>query len=498
MITVHDVSKHFGGVQALRGVTLEFKAGEIHGLVGENGAGKSTLMKILAGVYAPDAGQLLMDGKPLHLQNPKHAYDIGIRIVYQELSLVPALTVAENLYLHRFSAGNLQAVRRKSLIGEAQALLEEWGVGVSPSIRVEQLAMGKRQLVEIIREVSKKGRLLILDEPTSSLTSREIDQLFRVLRRLIERNMSIIFISHRLNEVLAISDTLSVLRNGRWVATRPARELQPEDIVNFMVGHEIKDLFPKVPVPLGETLLSLRGLSGNGFQDISFNLRRGEILGIGGLIGAGRSELLRGLFGVNPIRAGKAELEGNPLLIRGAQKAIQQGLALLSESRTEEGIFPELSVAKNLIMMKLEEVFRRGWLSFSLMQKKVGDLVKSLNVATYNPYQQQVIQLSGGNQQKVALGRLLGAHPRILLLDEPTRGVDVGTKAELHRIMGNFVAQGNGILMVSSDLPELTGMCDRIIVLHQGRMTGHFDRNEFNEEAILQCAMGLSHRLPKI
>ncbi len=497
MITVQNVSKNFGGVQALKGVTLEFKPGEIHGLVGENGAGKSTLMKILAGVYAPDSGQLLMDGKPLHLQNPKHAYDSGIRIVYQELSLVPALTVAENLYLHRFSAGNLKPVKRTALFGEARTLLEEWGVGVSPCDRVEQLPMGKRQLVEIIREVSKQGRLLILDEPTSSLTSREIDQLFAVLRKLIERNMSVIFISHRLNEVLAVSGTLSVLRNGRWVATRSASELHPEEIVTFMVGHEIKDLFPKVPVALGETLLCLRRFSGKGFQDISFDLRRGEILGIGGLIGAGRSELLRGLFGVNPVLSGQAELEGRPLLVDGPQTAIRQGLALLSESRTEEGIFPELSVAKNLIMMKLEEVLRKGWLSFSLIQNKVGSLIKTLNVATYNPYHQQVIQLSGGNQQKVALGRLLGAQPRILLLDEPTRGVDVGTKAELHRIMGNFVAQGNGIVMVSSDLPELTGMCDRIIVLHQGRMTGHFSRDEFNEEAILQCAMGLSQKLPK-
>jgi ribose transport system ATP-binding protein len=491
VIEAKDISKHFGGVHALKRVSLEFPSGMIHGLVGENGAGKSTLMKILAGVYPPDEGAIFINDQVIQPRDPKHARDLGIRIVYQELSLVPSLTVAENLYLHRFSKGHLGRVNRKTLANEARRLLEEWDLEVAPTDRIEQLPMGKRQLIEIAREVAREGRVLILDEPTSSLTNREIEFLFTSLQRLKQIEMSIIFISHRLDEVLRIADAVSVLRNGEMVETVPRQELTPNRIVSLIVGREIKDLYPKANVAIGDPILRLEDLSGKGFTGISLELHRGEILGVAGLIGAGRSELLRSLFGLNPVRAGKVLLDGNPIRMASPPQAIRHGFAMLSESRRDEGIFPELSVGKNLIMMNLARLSTAGWIRRQRVTRAIQDLISRLSIATFNPHRQALSQLSGGNQQKVVLGRLLGADPRILLLDEPTRGVDVGTKAEIHRIMGNFVAQGRGIFMVSSDIPELVGMCDRIIVLHQGSQVGHFWRNQFNEEAILQCAMGL-------
>ncbi len=494
MIAVKDVSKHFGGVHALKGVSLEFAGGMIHGLVGENGAGKSTLMKLLAGVYAPDGGTIELNGQPVQIRDPKHARDIGIRIIYQELSLVPTLSVAENLFLHRFSSGGLAPVGRKALYLEAAGLLREWDLEVAPTDLIERLSMGKRQLIEIAREVAREGKVLILDEPTSSLTNREIEGLFRALQRLRQKGVAVIFISHRLDEVMRIADAVSVLRNGETVGTLPRAELTADRMVALIVGHEIADLYPKTQVPIGETLLSVDGLSGKGFRGVSFELRRGEILGVAGLNGAGRSELLRSIFGLNPATAGRMVLDGRPIAASGPPEAIRHGFAMLSESRKDEGIFPELTVGRNLILMDLRRLATAGWLRTQRIAEAIRDLCRRLSIVSYNPNRQKLSQLSGGNQQKVVLGRLLGADPRILLLDEPTRGVDVGTKAEIHRIMGAFVAQGRGILMVSSDIPELTGMCDRIIVLHQGGAVGHFERKHFNQEAILQCAMGLDPR----
>jgi ABC-type sugar transport system ATPase subunit len=492
VISLRSVSKGFGGVRALADVDLEIRPGEVHGLVGENGAGKSTLMKILAGVYPPSAGEILLDGRAVHLRDPRHAYELGIRIVYQELSLVPTLTVAENLYLHRFGRGRLRLVDRRALAREATALLAEWGLDIDATQRIEQLPMGKRQLVEIAREVAKQGRVLILDEPTSSLTNPEIDYLFGVLGRLTQRGMSVVFISHRTGEVLRIANRVTVLRNGRRVDTRDAATLSPRDMVSLIAGREIRELFPKQDVALGEPILAVRGLSAPGVSDISFDLRRGEILGVAGLIGAGRSELLRALFGMNRITAGAIELFGSRVMPRNAPDALALGIVMLSESRSEEGVFPELSVETNLVLMALDAVAPRGWLSRPRIRSTATDLVERLAVVTHHAATQRLSELSGGNQQKVVLGRLLGARPRILLLDEPTRGVDVGTKAEIHRIIGDFVAAGHGVIVVSSDIPELQGTADRIIVLYQGRVAGRFDRADFNEEDILQCAMGFS------
>jgi ABC-type sugar transport system ATPase subunit len=493
VIHCKDISKRFGGVKALENVDVHFRAREIHGLVGENGAGKSTLMKILAGVHQPDQGELLLEGKPIVCRNPKHARDQGIRIVYQELSLVPDLTVAENLYLHRFSAGGLATVKRRDLAREAKKLLGEWGLDIAPDARVESLPMGKRQLVEIAREVAKEGKVLILDEPTSSLTNPEIEHLFEVLARLKSLQMAIVFISHRLNEVMRVSDSITVLRNGRKVASNPVKGMTPEEVVTLIVGRDIKELYPKAQAGIGERILSVRDLCAPGFRDISFDLHRGEILGLAGLVGSGRSEVMRCLFGVNPRASGTVEYLGKPIQIRNPGQAIVNGLVMLPESRGDEGIFPQLTVAKNLIMMSLDQVTSAGWLKRNAIRNKVSHLVQELSVVTYDAHAQEVSQLSGGNQQKVVLGRLMGAGPTILLLDEPTRGVDVGTKAEIHRIMGKFVSRGNAVIMVSSEIHELISACDRLVVLCEGRQVCSMDRPDFDEKEILQCAMGLSN-----
>lgn len=472
-------------------VDFELRSGEIHGLVGENGAGKSTLMKILAGVFPPDSGSLELGGKPVYVQDPKHAYDLGIRIVHQELSLVPTLTVAENLFLHEFSRHYLGWLKRKKLFSRAEKLLREWDLGVSPAARIEHLPVGKRQLVEIVRELYRQGRILILDEPTSSLTSREIDRLFRVLRGLKERGVSIIFISHRLDEIFEISDTVTVLRNGRRVATVPVHDLEVVQVITLMLGREVQSLFPKRDWPAGEVLLSVRALRGKGFSNISFDLCEGEILGIAGLMGAGRSELLRSLFGLNPVYSGSIGMNGKPAKIKQPRDATSLGLALLSESRIDEGIFPDLSVGRNVILMKLKEVTTGGWLRSRRIRDEVHRLLDRLSVASYDPLRQSLKQLSGGNQQKVLLGRLIGANPRILLLDEPTRGVDVGTKVEIHQIMSDLAREGKAIIMVSSDVSELIGLCDRILVLREGRMAGEFARAAATEEAIVRCSMGV-------
>jgi ABC-type sugar transport system ATPase subunit len=356
--------------------------------------------------------------------------------------------------------------------------------------------VGKRQLVEIAREVAKQGRVLILDEPTSSLTNPEIEYLFGVLGRLTARGMSVVFISHRTREVLRVADRVTVLRNGRRIDTRDARALSPGDMVALIVGREIRDLFPKQDLPLGEPILAVRGLSAPGIVDVSFELRRGEILGVAGLIGAGRSELLRAVFGMNRRTAGEIELFGRRVEPRSPSDALALGFALLSESRGDEGVFPELSVQTNLVLMALDRVATRGWLSWPRIRATASELVDRLSVVTHRAATQRLSELSGGNQQKVVLGRLLGARPRILLLDEPTRGVDVGTKAEIHRIIGDFVAQGNAVVVVSSNIPELQGTCDRVVVLYQGRVAGRFDRADFNEEEILRCAMGFSTTPP--
>jgi len=492
MLEVKNIAKHFGGVQALKGVSITFNDGEIHGVVGENGAGKSTLMKIISGVYPPDGGSILLDGQTVHFPTPIDSYNAGIRIVYQELSLIRSLSIAKNMFIHRFrGASAFKFVDEKSVNIDAERMLKDWGINIDPTTLVSQLSMGERQLVEIARELSTGGKVIILDEPTSSLTFKEIDHLFQVVRLLRDRGYIVIFISHRLNEVSELVGRITVLRDGEVMASTETKNLGAEQICRLIAGKDMSELFPKTEAKIGEAALEVNNLSGEGFRDISFKVHWGEILGVAGLVGAGRSELVRSLYGMNDIFHGEVHLDGEKVRLTRPEQAIDKKVGLLTEDRAGEGTFPELSVAKNLVVLKMKEVIQKVFLSEAKINQKAGDLVKKLSIVTYNPRVQLVSELSGGNQQKTVLGRLIGAKPKLLLLDEPTRGVDVNSKTEIHRIMGQFVKEGGAIVMVSSELDELVGVSDRILVLHEGSFMGVFERKDFDKEQILRRMMNV-------
>ena len=492
MLEVKNIAKHFGGVRALKGVSITFNDGEIHGVVGENGAGKSTLMKIISGVYPPDGGSILLDGQTVHFPTPIDSYNAGIRIVYQELSLIRSLSIAKNMFIHRFrGASAFRFVDEKSVNVDAERMLKDWGIHIDPTTLVSQLSMGERQLVEIARELSTGGKVIILDEPTSSLTFKEIDHLFQVVRLLRDRGYIVIFISHRLNEVSELVDRITVLRDGEVMASTETKNLNAEQICRLIAGKDMSELFPKTEAKIGEVALEVNNLSGEGFSDISFKVHWGEILGVAGLVGAGRSELVRALYGMNDVFHGEVHLDGEKVRIVRPEQAIDKKIGLLTEDRAGEGTFPELSVAKNLVVLKMKEVIQKIFLSEAKINQKSGDLVKKLSIVTYNPGVQLVSELSGGNQQKTVLGRLIGAKPKLLLLDEPTRGVDVNSKTEIHRIMGQFVKEGGAIVMVSSELDELVGVADRILVLHEGQFMGVFERKDFDKEQILRRMMNV-------
>lgn len=492
MLEVSNISKSFKGVQALKNVSITFLDGEIHGVVGENGAGKSTLMKIISGIYPPDSGTIKINGVTVSFANPIEAYNAGIRIVHQELSLIRSLTIAENIFIHKFRNGKaFKFIDRKKLELDAKNTLAEWGIDLDPSTMVGQVPMGLRQIVEIARELSTSGKIIILDEPTSSLTDKEIERLFKVIKLLRNKGYIIIFISHRLNEVIELADRITVLRDGEVITTDKTSNFSSDQICKLIAGKEINELFPKTNTNIGDIALEIKNLSGKGFNNISFTVRWGEILGIAGLMGAGRSELIRAIFGINEVYSGQIYLKGQQIKIKCPAEAIRRGIVLLSENRSEEGIFPDLSVAKNLVIIKLKEVFTNYLLNLAKLNKKTNYLVEKLGIVTHNPYTQVVSQLSGGNQQKVLFGRLLGSSPRILLLDEPTRGVDVVSKTEIHKIMGEFVKEGGAIVMVSSEINELIGICDRVVVLHEGEYMGTFAREQFEKEALLRCMMGV-------
>ena len=490
MLEVKHIYKSFKGVHAVKDVSICFRDGEIHGLLGGNGAGKSTLMKIISGVYAPDSGRIMLDGNPVSFASPADAYNAGIRIVHQELSLIPSLTIAENIYIHEFrNARFFTAVDRKGLVKRAQKTLEEWHVNANASRKVQEVSMGIRQLVEITRELSTGGKIIILDEPTSSLTYREIDRLFEVMTHLKQKNFIIIFISHRLKEVTDIVDHITVLRDGELAGSEEKKELSPVQMVNMIAGKEIQNLFPKTDSTIRDVALHVSDLSGVGFNTISFDLHWGEILGVAGLIGAGRSELIRALYGMNKKHSGKILLNGKEMDVKNPRAAMDNHIGFLSESRGVEGIFPNMSVVMNLLIQKVKDIITNFFLNKKNIKTISRKLIADLKIVTNKPDVQKISELSGGNQQKVIFGRLFNLNPRILLLDEPTRGVDIANKNEIHRLIGGFVKGGGAVIMVSSESDELLGVCDRIIVLHEGMHVGTFERNSFNREELLLCMM---------
>ncbi|MGE0791969.1 MAG: sugar ABC transporter ATP-binding protein [Sandaracinaceae bacterium] len=486
LLSMRGVTKRFGAVQALRGIDLEVRAGEVHALVGENGAGKSTLMKVLSGAVSPDAGSMELEGRPYVPRGPRDALSRGVAMVYQELNLAPHLTVEQNLLLGR-EASRLGWLTAKDNRARVSAALTKIGhPELDPDRRVATLSVGEKQLVEIARAVLENARIVVLDEPTSSLSSREAETLYALIDRLARDGVAVVFISHFLEEVKRVAHRYTVLRDGASIETGELEEVSIERLIEAMVGRALDEVYPRVPHERGDVVLTLEGLAGQRApRAASLTLHRGEILGIAGLVGAGRTELLRALFGLDRVADGRVTIAGTTDGGRDARARIGQGLGMLSEDRKDEGLSLSRSIVENLTLSRIPSKW--GWLDAGGMAKVGARWIRELNVKAAGA-EIPVANLSGGNQQKVALGRLLHQDADVLLLDEPTRGVDVGSKAEIYRLIGALAAKGKAILVVSSYLPELMGICDRIAVMHRGRLGAARPVGEWTEARILDEA----------
>lgn len=489
-VEVRGVSKAFPGVRALDGVSLRIRGGTVHAIVGENGAGKSTLIKILTGVYRPDGGEILVDGRPVVIDSPAAARRLGLAAIYQELTLVPEMTVAENIALGRFPA-RLGVVDRRRLEARAREALALLGEPIDPHVPVRRLSVARQQMVAVAKALAAEARILIMDEPTAALPQREIARLFRVIRRLRDQGVTFIYISHRLEEIFEIADHVTVLRDGRVVGDLPVAEADGDRIVALMIGRQLHEFFPRERHTPGEEVLRVEGLSAPPrVVDVSFTLRRGEILGLAGMVGSGRTELVRALFGADPVAGGRVLLEGRPVRFRSPRQAIAQGVGLLPEERKGQGLVLALSLRDNISLAVLDRLARLGVIQAARQTRLVADLVRRLDIRTPG-LEQPVMYLSGGNQQKTVLARWLARRCRVLIFDEPTRGIDVGAKAEIYRLMSAICREGGAIIMVSSDLPELLSMSDRILVMRQGRVVGELQREEASEERVLNLALGV-------
>ena len=489
LLQIADLSKSFPGVQALDRVSLTVRAGEIHALVGENGAGKSTLMKVLAGIHAKDSGTLLLDGNSIDPRNPAEALRLGISCVHQEISLAPNLTVAENIYVGR-EPTRFDFIRWRELRRCASELLRPLGVRLDPGARVGSLSVSMRQIVEIARALSHQPKILMLDEPTSSLETNEVARLSSLLRDLARQGMGILYVTHRLKEVFDMADSVTVFRDGKWVATKPVNQTSVDEVVQLMVGRELNQLYPPKSSGRGRELLRVEGLTLDGrFQNVSFTLAQGEILGWAGLVGAGRSEVAQALFGRLVADSGKVWLAGKETVIHSPPDAVRQGIAYLPEDRKASGLFRQMSVKDNLFSASLEKHSRGGFVSQKRVERAAAAWVRDLDVRTPS-LDRQMSLLSGGNQQKVLIARWLDVKPLVLIADEPTRGIDVGAKAEIHSLLRRLCQQGVGVMVISSELPEILGLCDRIIVLCEGRVAGEVAGEEATEERIMRLATG--------
>ncbi len=488
LLEVRRVSKSFPGVAALEDVTLRLRHGTVHAILGENGAGKSTLMRIVAGVCSPDAGELLLEGRALRLGSPRQALEAGIAMIHQELNLLPAMTVAENIWIGREPVNALGWVRHRELHGRTRALLARLGVDLDPQAPLHTLPLAARQMVEIARALSYDSRVLIMDEPTSALGERDAERLFAVIRDLRARGVGVFYVTHRIEELFALADEISVLRDGRHVGTACPRDLTRSDVIRMMVGRELAAP-PAAPAPVGPVALSAHDLSlEGGFYDVSFDLHAGEVLGVAGLVGSGRSKLAEALFGLVRPSAGEIRIGGSAVRIDSPTAAISRGVGFVTEDRKESGCFQGLSVLENLEISALARDFvRLGFVHAGAARRACAAMASALRIKAPD-LRERIETLSGGNQQKVLLGRWLLLAPKILLLDEPTRGVDVGAKAEIHQLIARLVAEGTAVLMISSEMPEILAMSHRIMVMHEGRVAGILGRDVATAVGIMDLA----------
>jgi ribose transport system ATP-binding protein len=490
LLEVRRLSKSFPGVRALKGVSLSLARGEVLAVIGENGAGKSTLMKILAGVQRADSGEVLLDGRPVEIGSVHDALAHGIALIHQELNLADNLDVAANIFLGREKLrGGL--IDTKWLRREARQYLEAVGLEVDPATLVSTQTIGHQQLVEIAKALSVNARVLIMDEPTSSLSSHEAENLFKVIHDLRTRGVSIIYISHRLGEVRQLADRVTVLRDGENAGELARAEIEHARMVKLMVGRDLSQFYPHEPHAAGDLVLEVSGLRtpAHARESLSFRLRAGEIVGLAGLVGAGRTELLTTLFGVTPAVGGTLRVAGREVAPQSPREAIAAGLALVPEDRKKQGVILEMAVRANVSLATLRRDQRYGWLNRRRDAEISAEMIRSLQIKT--PHDRQIVQfLSGGNQQKVVLGKWLALRPRVLLLDEPTRGIDVGAKQEIYRLMEELARQGVAIFFVSSEMEEILGMSDRVLVMHEGGLAGELTRSELSEEAVMHLATG--------
>jgi ribose transport system ATP-binding protein len=491
LVRIRDLSKAFAGVQALAGVHFELRAGEVHALVGENGAGKSTLMKVLAGVYQRDSGEILYDGSPVEIPSPRAAQGLGIQIIHQELNLMNHLTAAQNIFIGREPRSRFGLfLDEKRLNNQAAAIFERMHLALDPRTPVGELTVARQQIVEIAKALSFDSRVLIMDEPTAALNNAEIAELFRIIRKLKAQGVGIVYISHKMDELKQISDRVTVMRDGQHIATVPTSETPMETIIAMMVGRQLSTSHEVPPdTSSNPTIMEVRGLTrGTAIKDVSFNLRRGEILGLAGLMGAGRTEVARAIFGADPIDAGEVRIHGRPARIRSPQDAVAHGIGYLSEDRKQFGLATGLDVETNIVLASLPRFLKaRFWLDEARIAATAREYVQRLAIRTPS-IEQQVRLLSGGNQQKLVIAKWLLRDCDILFFDEPTRGIDVGAKSEIYKLLHALAAAGKAIVMISSELPEILRMSHRILVMCEGRLTGEIAAREATQEKIMQLA----------
>lgn len=483
ILTLKNITKEFPGVKALDDVTINIERGTIHGLVGENGAGKSTLIKVLAGIYQPNKGEIILDGKPCRFNGPIEARRAGISVVHQEIKLAEPLSVAENMFL-----GNVQLknglVDWKGMRRRAREIVEDLGMDIDINAQVSSLTVAKKQIVEIMHAINNNSRILIMDEPSAVLTDRELEVMFRIVKQLRDEGITIIYISHRLDEIFGLCSNVSVLRDGCHIDTIPVASVDRQGLINMMVGREMGQEYPKEVGNVGGTILEVKNLSRGILQDISFEVKSGEVFGISGLVGAGRTELARAILGIDKPESGEVYVRGKKVHYRTFADAIRDGLGLIPEDRKLQGLVQIMSVKRNTTLVNMKRVLRAGVISSSLEEKLSKEYADKLHVVTPS-METEVQYLSGGNQQKVVIAKWLFQNSEILFLDEPTRGIDVGAKAEIYRLINRMAKEGKTIIMISSEMPELLGMCDRIMVMHEGHKMGELNAAEATQEKIM-------------
>ena len=487
-LELRDVSKAFGPVVALSSGGIRVEPGSIHALVGENGAGKSTLVKIVAGVHRRDSGEFLLEGVPCDFGSTAESKEAGIAVIYQEPTLFPDLSVTENIFMGRQPLGTGHRIDRAAMYAEAASLFDRLGVRIDPRRPALGLSIADQQIIEIAKAISVDARVLIMDEPTAALSGVEVDRLFAVARSLRDEGRALVFISHRFDEVFSLCDTVTVMRDGAYIATKPITDTGVDEMVGLMVGREVSDLFPKTPAAVGAPVLEVQGLNRAGvFHDVSFEVRAGEIVGLAGLVGAGRSEIVRAVFGIDRYESGSVRLAGEPVAKGNPRAAIKAGMAFIPEDRRKQGLVIDASVTRNVAAVIRGGLAKAGLLMPGAESRAAGPWASRLQVKT-NALDANAFTMSGGNQQKVVIAKWLATEPRLLIIDEPTRGIDIGTKAEVHRLLSELAGKGLAILMISSELPEVLGMADRVLVVCEGRITADLDRDDATPETVMRAA----------